>query len=211
MAAWYHVEWPRGRVYPARMSKREAPFSVPNRLNVVSKRGPVLVAEVHPRVEPGGTGRLISAWKRRNLASKRAVNLLFEPFRVYLHVTSVPVGWQGDEQVLLLGFGDSSDVEEDPMDLAVGGTRYLMRLAGWAEVENERLLGHAKQWLEKVGGNPAPYLPSCPGAMGIGREFLKMFLRDQVEATVMPGLGLSHDDEDGPVRAPIPDAPQQAG
>jgi len=189
------------------MSKVD-PLALPNRLNVRNRSGLVLVAEVHPSVEPGTLSTVLSQWKRRNKSMGRQTNLLFEPFGVYFHATSVPVAWKGDEPVLHLGFGDSSDPDEKPMDLLLGGTRYLMRLVGWESVENAKLLGHAKSWFEKVGGNPAPYLPSCPGAMGIAREWVRSLLNEPVEVEVDRGLGLADVQAEGSVSTPVPHAPQ---
>lgn len=186
------------------MSKVD-PLTLPNRLNVRNRKGLVLVAEVYPSVEPGTLSTILGNWKRRNKSMGRPVNMLFEPFGVYFHVTSVPVAWSGEEPVLHLGFGDSSDPLEKPTDLLVGGTRYLMRLIGWESVENARLLGHAKNWFEKVGGNPAPYLPNCPGSMGIAREWIRTLLKEAVEVEVERGLGLKDAEASSPVRAPVPD------
>lgn len=186
------------------MSKTD-PFTLPNRINVVSRRGLVLVAEIHPRVEPGTLGTILGQWKRRNKAMGRPVNVLMDPFGVYFHVTSVPVAWKDSAPVLHLGFGDAADPGEKPTDLMIGGTRYLMRLMGWSEVENDRLLSHAKSWFEKIGGDPAPYLPSCPGAMGIGREWLRALMNEPVEATVEMGLGIK-DGPNDPVRSASADA-----
>lgn len=183
--------------------------ALPNRINVYSRHGLVLVAEVHPKIEAGMLQRTITSWKRRSFDKGRPINMLFEPFGIYFYASGVPVAWRGDEVVMTLGFGDAADPHERPEELMVGGTRYMMSLIGWSEVNNARLLEHAKSWFEQVGGTPEKYLPKCPGSMGIAREWICALLREDVECKIERGIvDVIHGTSD-PVRATSSDAPEQ--
>lgn len=185
---------------------------LPNRLNVYSRKGLVLVAEVHPKIETGMLHQTITSWKKRSAAMGRPINMLFEPFGVYFYASQVPVAFRGDEVVMTLGFGDAGDPHERPEEVMVGGTRYLMSLIGWSEVRNDRLMEHAKSWFEQVGGSPQKYLPKCPGSMGIAREWICALLRENVECKIERGLEIHlPDGTTSPVRSPISDATEQPG
>lgn len=184
-----------------------------NRLRVYRRSGLVLEAEVHPRVGAGKIGGVLAEWKARNVALGRKVSVLIEPFGVYFHAFDFPVAFDPDNKpVLTLGFGDASDPAEPPHELMVGGTRYLMTMIGWHEVTPRTLLQQAASWFEQLGGKPESYLHSCPGSMGIAREWLRMLLREKVSTEMVPGLGAKEIYGDQyAVGAAKPDAAEQAG
>lgn len=161
-----------------------------NRLRVYNRRGLVLEAEVHPRIEAGCLRQVLAEWKARSVALKRQASLLFEPFGIYFYANGYVVARGEDGQPsLTIGFGDASDPGESPQSLMLGGTRFLMSMVGWTDVSSRAMLSQATSWFEQLGGRPEVFLPKCPGAMGIAREWVKVLLKDKVSTEVVAGLG----------------------